>query len=54
MSEFETRILGRLSKVSSKNIYVNKVNILIFHAYKSLKAIILPFLIHMVPKLQRS
>ena len=38
MSEFDTRILGRLSKVSSRNIYINIVNISISFARKNLRS----------------
>ncbi len=37
MSEFDTRILGRLSSVSSKNIYVNIVSISVFLVYENLR-----------------
>ena len=37
MSEFDIRILGRLSRVSSKNIYIKVVKILIALAHKNLK-----------------
>ena len=37
MSEFDIRILGRLSRVSSKNIYVKIVKIVIALTHKNLK-----------------